>query len=816
MRYLLLLLLLLLSGLSFSQGIINGTVNDAYSGKEIQGIVFELKNTPYKSTSDKWGRFTFENIPSGNYKLIFVPDKINNYEDYQTDVDIFSGKDKLVDINLIPKTYKLDDIYVYGATKTFEKVTESPSSVIVLYQDKLNSLSRGNQLAGALTGLSGVDVLKNGSSDFIVNARGFNAGLNRRILVLQDGRDAAMPLLGAIEWNSFPYSLDEYSKVEFVKGPSTSLYGANAFNGVLNLTSFSPREVIGTKISFLAGDYKTLRADVRNAGLINDKLSYKITLGRSQSLNPANRRDSVKYLEYPGLIVEARPIYENERNTFSNYGTLRLDYDFKNNNKIKIEGGYSNNGNEAFVFGLGRTLVKNTERPYLLAGFSSDNFYFHAHYMKRQTLDTMWLLLPRVGTKLGSPLLDNSDDILLDAQYNIIPDKHNNAQLVFGLSQQLQNIQTYGTSIPNEVHANYTGMYGQLSYKMNEQLKFVGTLRFDRTNIHESQFSPRGALVFSPSKEHQLRFTVSRSFQRPNYSELFRLTPDAPAFAIAPGPPKPALIGIDKRVADSIKVLAGWSTSPNIKLNLDGTRAFAVGNENLNVEKNLGFEFGYNGNYNNRLFLNVDVYFNILTDFVTNFLPGVNKNFKSWSANLPDSLAAWNNLATSMVYSELNSRDRQRLSYLNGLPSFIVSNSNIGNVNQYGIDLTVSYYLSRNLFLTGNYSRYEYNIVKNPGDPDILPNTTPNKFNLSATYQIPQKFDATLSFQYSDNFDWLAGAYTGVVPAYKLVNFNAGYYILKNLQVGAYVFNLFNDMHYEMFGGTYMPRNFYLKTTFNF
>lgn len=816
MRFKLLFLFLLFSGLSYSQGVLNGLVNDSYSGKELQGIVFEIKNTNYRTTSDKWGRFIFENISQGKYTLVYVSDKSLNYENFETNVEVETGKEKLVDVNLTPKTYKLDDIYVYGVTKSYEKVTESPAAVTVLYQDKLNSLSRGNQLAGALTGLSGVDVLKNGSTDFIVNARGFNAGLNRRILVLQDGRDAAMPLLGAIEWNSFPYSLDEYSKVEFVKGPSTSLYGANAFNGVLNLTSFSPREVLGTKISFLGGDYKTMRGDIRNAGLINDKLSYKITLGHSQSLNLSNRRDSVKYLEYPGLIVEARPIYEDERNTFSNYGTLRLDYDFKNNNKIKVEGGYSNNGNEAFVFGLGRTLVKNTERPYFLAGFSSDNFYFHAHYMKRQTLDTMWLLLPRAGNKLGSPLLDNSDDILLDAQYNFIPDKQNKTQLIFGLSQQLQNIQTYGTSIPNEVHANYTGMYGQLSYKMVEKFKFVGTLRFDRTNIHEPQFSPRGALVYSPARDHQFRFTVSRSFQRPNYSELFRLTPDAPAFATAPGPPRPVLIGINKKVADSIQVLAGWSTAPNIQLNLDGTRAFAVGNNKLNVEKNLGFEFGYNGNFNNKVFFNVDVYYNILTDFVTNFLPGVNKNYASWSASLPDSLAAWNSLATSIVYSQLSPRDKQRLSYLNGLPSFIVSNSNIGTVNQYGIDLTLSYYLNKNIFLTGNYSHYEYNIEKNPGDPDILPNTTPNKFNLSATYQIPAKFDATLSFQYSDNFDWLAGAYTGVVPAYKLVNFNAGYYILKNLQVGAYVFNLFNEQHYEMFGGTYLPRNFYIKTTFNF
>jgi outer membrane receptor for ferrienterochelin and colicins len=816
MKIKLLLLLFFAASALNAQGILNGVVNDAYSGKEIQGIKFELKNTTYSAVSDSKGRFTIKDVPQGKYTLVYLNESGLNYEPYETDVKVESNKERLVDINLTPKTYKIDDIYVYGVTKSYEKVTESPSAVIVLYRDKLNSLSRGNQLAGALSGLAGVDVLKNGSTDYIVNARGFNAGLNRRVLVLQDGRDVAMPLLGAIEWNSFSYPLDEFSKVEFVKGPSASLYGANAFNGVLNLTSFSPREVLGTKISLLGGDYNTLRADVRNAGLITDKISYKITLGHSQSLNLANRRDSAKYLEYPGLLVEARPIYDNERKTYSNYGTLRFDYDFKNSSKINLEGGYSNNTNEAFVFGLGRTFVKNTERPYIAAGFSSENFYLHAHFMKRHTLDTMWLLLPRNGNKLGSPLLDNSDDILLDAQYNKFLDKENNSQLVFGLSQQFQNIRTSGTSIPNDVNANYTGMYGQFSHKLNENIKFVGTLRFDRTNIHEPQLSPRAAIVFAPLKEHQFRLSVSRSFQRPNYSDLFRVTPDAPAFATTPGPPKPALLGIDKIVADSIKVLGGYSLSPNIKLNLDGTRAYAIGNDGLKVEKNLGFEFGYNGNFKNKFFVNVDIYYNVLNDFITNFLPAVNKNFTSWQANLSDSLSRWNALATSIVYSKLSERDRQRLSYYNGIPAFVVSNTNIGTVRQYGIDLTLSYYLNKNIFLTGNYSRYNYTIDKNPGDPDILPNTSPNKVNLAVTYQIPQKFDATVSFLYSDKFDWLAGAYTGVVPAYKLVNLNAGYYILKNLQLGVSVFNLLNEEHYEMFGGSLLPRNFYVKTSFVF
>ncbi|MBK9247264.1 MAG: hypothetical protein IPM69_03920, partial [Ignavibacteria bacterium] len=66
------------------------------------------------------------------------------------------------------------------------------------------------------------------------------------------------------------------------------------------MTSYSPREVLGSKVSFLAGDYKTMRFDARHAGAW-DALSYKITAGHSQSLNISRSRtlaDTLS-LEYP-------------------------------------------------------------------------------------------------------------------------------------------------------------------------------------------------------------------------------------------------------------------------------------------------------------------------------------------------------------------------------------------------------------------------------------------------------------------------------------------------------------------------------------
>ena len=83
----------------------------------------------------------------------------------------------------------------------------------------------------------GVDFTQSGLYDFNFNTRGFNSSLNRRILTLIDGRDPAVPFLGSQEWAALSFPLDELASVELVRGPGSALYGANAFNGVLNMTT---------------------------------------------------------------------------------------------------------------------------------------------------------------------------------------------------------------------------------------------------------------------------------------------------------------------------------------------------------------------------------------------------------------------------------------------------------------------------------------------------------------------------------------------------------------------------------------------------
>lgn len=799
-KYTTILIFLILFFLQIASAeVINGKVLSEENKLPVSNAKIFLQETKETTETDKDGNFKLEISDLASITLRISSLKFQEKKIVLTKSEF---ENKSILILLTPKIYIFNDVVIYSATRQQQKITESPAAIYYQNPEEIDISSRTGQIAQVFQNYAGIDVLQSGASDFIVNTRGFNGGLNRRILVLQDGRETSMPLLGAQEWNSFSMPLDEFARVEFVRGPAASLYGANAFNGVLNLTSYSPKEAIGPKASLLVGDYKTIKFDTRYAGIFG-KFSYKFTLGHSERLNWANSRTDTSQLEYAGLPLEKKSLSYNDRLTTANYGTFRLDYDLSENTTLTAETGISRNTNEMFVFGLGRTFVKDVERPYVRVALNASDFHVQVHYMQRKVLDTMWLMVP------GAPLLDNSKDLFFEGQYNF--SLNQDLKFVIGASQDFQQIRTSGTSIPNDVDANYTGVYGQMEYKIVQNLDFVASTRMDMASIHSTQFSPRFAFVWNPISNQKFRLSAGRSFQRPNYSDLYRLTPDAPAIDIYTKKPV-NFSALQKRVNDSLSVLTG--TNPNLNFGLNAMNAKAIGNANLVVEKNLGLEVGYEGIFFERLQFTCDLYFNQLSDFITNFLPGVNPDIPQWEPVLPENLQKYQAMVKEILTSSLSARDKARLSNYNGAPTFVVSNTNVGKVNQWGVELNLAYYLNKELHLDFGYSNYNFEIVKADPKQQVLPNTSPNKLKIGATYIKPELFDCSVSYNYTQGYDWLAGTYVGYVPEYGIVNLTAGYYIMKNVELSLNIYNLLDKKHYEIFGGTYIPR--YTTLKFNF
>jgi iron complex outermembrane receptor protein len=149
---------------------------------------------------------------------------------------------------------------VYGASKYQQKVTEAPSSVTIVTSDEIKKYGY-RSLADILQSVNGFFVTNDRNYSFL-GVRGFNrpGDYNSRVLLLVDGHrlNDNMYDQAAIGADA-PLDVDLIDRVEIIRGPSSSLYGANAFFGVINVLTKRGRDIKGAEVSTEAGSYDSYK-----------------------------------------------------------------------------------------------------------------------------------------------------------------------------------------------------------------------------------------------------------------------------------------------------------------------------------------------------------------------------------------------------------------------------------------------------------------------------------------------------------------------------------------------------------------------------
>lgn len=757
--FLLFFAILLCSAITAAQtGMITGRVTDAKTGEPLAYVNVVVKGTNHGDATDVDGNFSITNVPVGTYVLMFSVVGYSSVE--MSNVNVAADQSAVVNTPMTQVSIPLGEVLVYGASRRPEKITEAPAAVTVVEAKDIKLNAAHGQLPRLLEREPGVDIVQSGIQDFNINTRGFNTSLNRRLLVLQDGRDLAIAFLGAQEWNGLSIPLDDVERLELVRGPGSALYGPNAFNGVISITTPSPKQVEGTKVSVSGAELSLLRADVRHAGSIEDRWSYKANIGRVQShtwtksrtvanLNPNNE------FEYPGLDPEAREL--DTRPVTSTYGSARIDYDLEEGRVLTAEGGLTQVQNEVYVTGIGRVQVMKANKSWGRINFGSDQLNVMLWAQGRNTLD------PQYSLASGAPLQEKSSIYHAEAQYNFraLSDQ---IRVILGASHRMYNVDTEGTLMAEKHDDNTSGIYGQVEYIPTTWIKFVGASRWDRSTLHPDQFSPKGAIVWTPDANHSVRATFNKAFQVPNYAEYF------------------------------LQVRLGSVDIPVI----GATPILVLGNDDLTVESITGYEIGYKGIFfDNKLFLTVDGYFNQVKDFVTDLLPGVNPDY---SFRLPPGFPAG-------LADTVRNATRGLLTLVNGTPAIAAaSNINAGRVDERGIEVGFNLYPTDEFVISGNGTWYDLELKeKQPGD-ELLANAPKYKFGFGVTYRSQDKYEVSIDGRNVQPFLWASGAFIGNVPAYTLVNLSAGYQITNNYRIGIIVSNVLDHDVYQIFGGSVIGR----------
>ena len=118
--------------------------------------------------------------------------------------------------------------------KRSQTLSETPAAIYVLTQEEIRR-SGATSIPEALRRVPGLNVAQLNSNQWAISARGFNGLFANKVLVLIDGRNVYSPLFAGVNWDVQDMLLEDVERIEVIRGPGATLWGANATNGVINI-----------------------------------------------------------------------------------------------------------------------------------------------------------------------------------------------------------------------------------------------------------------------------------------------------------------------------------------------------------------------------------------------------------------------------------------------------------------------------------------------------------------------------------------------------------------------------------------------------
>lgn len=406
--------------------------------------------------------------------------------------------------------------------------------------------------------IPGLDVMQMSGATFNVSARGDNQPFANKMQVLVDGRSIFNDVQSVVFWKAIPVTLPEIKRIEVLKGPASSIYGFNAFDGIITK---SPDEMKGTTVQFGGGELGTISSAAVHANKIGD-FGYRLSIGRDQNQQWRNR---------------------NALAFRSNKFHVQTEYALPSDAKLLLSGGLVDVNRYDGPIG---EIVSPSGRPSLgfaNASYERKNFFLSGWWSSFQdtstpTTNPLLANFIRVTDREGNPVQSfTSNTYNLEAQH----------ALEFGASHRL----TYGIHYRHiSLSSNATdafsrqdrlGLYLEGEWRATQSLTLVAGTRYNLSTFINPTVSPRVALIYQVSPDHTFRVSGSVAYRPPT---LFETHQD----------------------------LRAITTPPGITTVVQGSRM-------LEPEQMISYEAGYQGwFFKHRLRLRADLFFNHISDLITN------------------------------------------------------------------------------------------------------------------------------------------------------------------------------------------------------
>ena len=410
------------------------------------------------------------------------------------------------------------EAYVVSGSKYAQSLREAPAAMTVLTAQDIKAYGI-TTFEEILRMVPGAEVKAINPANKIQGMRGFYFLTANTVLVLIDGREENTNIFGGVFWGLIPISLEDIERVEIIRGPGSALYGANAYNGVINIITREPREEKNALVKGETGFYKTDLGLYRGNAILGHtykKLSVKLSGGF----------EKVNDWTDPG-----RESYR----TYRVFG--RANYEFSGQTKLDLDAGWVHGDSQVYSW-IGEIPVKGMEMFDYNLRFQSGPFRLQSNLRQQSTgfslvspainnlSPAIVSLLKGLGINLDfkfHALIHNSETRL---EYSRFLGQKN--RLTAGLTYIFNRFDT-GAIVSSPQWEHRGGAYLQDEFRPEEDLLVYVGARYDYNSATQDQdiagsgikgdLSPRVSLVYLLGSNQSLRASFGRAFRKPSFFE---------------------------------------------------------------------------------------------------------------------------------------------------------------------------------------------------------------------------------------------------------------------------------------------------------
>jgi iron complex outermembrane receptor protein len=163
---------------------------------------------------------------------------------------------------------------VVTVSKRQQRLSKVPAAVYVITKEEIHR-SGAASIPEILRLAPGVQVARINATQWAVSIRGFNGLWSNKLLVMIDGRTIYSEIFSGVDWEMQDVVREDIERIEVVRGPGSSIWGANAVNGVINIVTKRAADTSGTTLAVSAGNLERFRATAQYGGAFG-RTSFRV------------------------------------------------------------------------------------------------------------------------------------------------------------------------------------------------------------------------------------------------------------------------------------------------------------------------------------------------------------------------------------------------------------------------------------------------------------------------------------------------------------------------------------------------------------